>query len=139
MQLFRYPADLMQVGRPIADLMRHNARCACWPWPSGRTIERRLAHLRSGNPHLHESAKEDGTVLEIRGKPAAEGGFVTSYADITSYKNAARANCARWPMRWSSVWRTAPATWTRPGARPKARQPLQAPAGGRRRARPVAA
>jgi len=41
-------------------------------------------------PHLHESAKDDGTVLEIRGTPLPEGGFVTSYADITSYKNAAR-------------------------------------------------
>src|SRR5690606_32628876 len=30
------------------------------------------------------------TVLEIRGNPLPDGGFVTSYADITSYKNAAR-------------------------------------------------
>jgi histidine kinase len=29
-------------------------------------------------------------VLEIRGNPLPDGGFVTSYADITSYKNAAR-------------------------------------------------
>ena len=46
--------------------------------------------MRSGKPHLHESAKGDGTVLEIRGNPLPDGGFVTSYADITSYKNAAR-------------------------------------------------
>lgn len=90
-QLFRYPADLMQVGRPIEDLMRHNARRGLLgPGPVEEAIERRLAHLRSGTPHLHESAKEDGTVLEIRGNPLPEGGFVTSYADITSYKNAAR-------------------------------------------------
>jgi histidine kinase len=90
-QLFRYPADLMQVGRPIEDLMRHNARRGLLgPGPVEDSIERRLAHLRSGTPHLHESAKEDGTVLEIRGNPLPEGGFVTSYADITSYKNAAR-------------------------------------------------
>ncbi len=49
-----------------------------------------LGHLRSGKPHLHESEKGDGTVLEIRGNPLPDGGFVTSYADITSYKNAAR-------------------------------------------------
>jgi histidine kinase len=29
-------------------------------------------------------------VLEIRGNPLPDGGFVTSYADITSYKNTAR-------------------------------------------------
>ncbi|PIF27711.1 histidine kinase [Acidovorax sp. 56] len=90
-QLFRYPADLMQVGRPIADLLRHNARRGLLgPGRVEESIERRLEHLRSGTPHLHESAKDDGTVLEIRGNPLPEGGFVTSYADITSYKNAAR-------------------------------------------------
>lgn len=90
-QLFRYPAELMQVGRPIADLLRHNARRGLLgPGPVEEAIARRLAHLRSGTPHLHESAKDDGTVLEIRGNPLPEGGFVTSYADITSYKNAAR-------------------------------------------------
>lgn len=90
-QLFRYPADLMQVGRPIEDLLRHNARRGLLgAGPVEESIERRLSHLRSGLPHLHESAKGDGTVLEIRGNPLPEGGFVTSYADITSYKNAAR-------------------------------------------------
>lgn len=90
-ELFRYPADLMQVGRPIEDLMRHNARRGLLgPGPVEDAIARRLTHLRSGKPHLHESAKGDGTVLEIRGNPLPEGGFVTSYADITSYKNAAR-------------------------------------------------
>ncbi|UCU98918.1 PAS-domain containing protein [Acidovorax radicis] len=90
-QLFRYPADLMRVGQPIEALLRHNARRGLLgPGPADDTIARRLSHLRSGTPHLHESAKDDGTVLEIRGNPLPDGGFVTSYADITSYKNAAR-------------------------------------------------
>lgn len=90
-QLFRYPSDLMQVGQPIEGLLRHNARRGLLgPGPVDESVERRLSHLRSGLPHLHESAKDDGTVLEIRGTPLPEGGFVTSYADITSYKNAAR-------------------------------------------------
>ncbi|WP_440108420.1 hybrid sensor histidine kinase/response regulator [Acidovorax sp. BL-A-41-H1] len=90
-QLFRFPGDLMRVGQPIEDLLRHNARRGLLgPGPVDEAIGRRLAHLRSGTPHLHESAKDDGTVLEIRGNPLPEGGFVTSYADITSYKNAAR-------------------------------------------------
>lgn len=54
------------------------------------TMAQRLSHLRSGTPHLHESAKGDGTVLEIRGNPLPDGSFVTSSSDITSYKNAAR-------------------------------------------------
>lgn len=90
-ELFRFPPELVQVGRPIEDLFRYNARRGLLgPGPIEDAIARRLNHLRSGNPHLRESEKEDGTVLEIRGNPLPDGGFVTSYADITSYKNAAR-------------------------------------------------
>ena len=90
-QLFRFPPELMRVGAPVESLIRHNARRGLLgPSPSEKAIQRRLEHLREGTSHLHESAKSDGTVLEIRGNPMPDGGFVTSYADITSYKNAAR-------------------------------------------------
>ncbi|MBQ0132089.1 MAG: PAS-domain containing protein, partial [Comamonas sp.] len=90
-QLFRYPAHLLRVGEPIEALLRYNARRGLLgSAPMEEAIQRLLEHLRSGKPHLHESAKDDGTVLEIRGNPLPDGGFVTSYADITSYKNAAR-------------------------------------------------
>ncbi|MGN1055093.1 MAG: PAS-domain containing protein, partial [Comamonas sp.] len=91
LELFRYPPELMRVGAPIEALLRFNARRGLLgDGPMEEAIQRRLRHLRSGKPHLHESAKGDGTVLEIRGNPLPDGGFVTSYADITSYKNAAR-------------------------------------------------
>ena len=90
-ELFRFPAELMRVGAPIEALIRYNARRGLLgPGPTEEAIARRLRHLREGRPHLHESAKSDGQVLEIRGNPLPDGGFVTSYADITSYKNAAR-------------------------------------------------
>ncbi|RBF44544.1 hybrid sensor histidine kinase/response regulator, partial [Xanthomonas oryzae pv. oryzae] len=90
-ELFRFPQELLKIGRPIEDLFRFNARRGLLgPGPIEAAIERRLNHLRSGKPHMRESEKEDGTVLEIRGNPLPDGGFVTSYADITSYKNAAR-------------------------------------------------
>jgi len=89
--LFRFPSGLAQVGRPIEDIFRYNARRGLLgPGPIEDAIARRLEHLRSGKPHMRESEKEDGTVLEIRGNPLPDGGFVTSYADITSYKNTAR-------------------------------------------------
>ncbi|OEY99221.1 MULTISPECIES: PAS-domain containing protein [Stenotrophomonas] len=91
LELFRFPPDLIQVGRPIADAFRYNARRGLLgPGPIEEAIERRLNHLRSGRPHMRESEKDDGTVLEIRGNPLPDGGFVTSYADITAYKNTAR-------------------------------------------------
>lgn len=90
-ELFRFPAELLRVGRPIADLFRFNAqRGLLGPGPVDEAIERRLQHLRSGRAHQRESEKDDGTVLEIRGNPLPDGGFVTSYNDITSYKQTAR-------------------------------------------------
>lgn len=91
-ELFRYPPELVQVGRPIADLVRYNAERG-WLGLGGNAeeaIARRLSHLRAATPYLHERERPDGTVLEIRGNPVPGGGFVTSYADITAYKNAAR-------------------------------------------------
>ncbi|WP_407352994.1 PAS-domain containing protein [Luteimonas sp. R10] len=90
-ELFRFPPDLVRVGTPIEHVFRHNAqRGLLGPGPVEEAIQRRLDHLRSGRPHMRESEKDDGTVLEIRGNPLPDGGFVTSYADITSYKNTAR-------------------------------------------------
>ncbi|KAF1014740.1 MAG: C4-dicarboxylate transport sensor protein DctB [Stenotrophomonas maltophilia] len=91
LELFRFPPRLVRVGRPIEEIFRYNARRGLLgPGSIDEAIERRLTHLRSGRPHMRESEKDDGTVLEIRGNPLPDGGFVTSYADITSHKNAAR-------------------------------------------------
>lgn len=90
-ELFGYPADLLVVGRPIADLIRYNSRHGfLGADPSEEAIQRRLDRLRSGQPHLHERTSPDGTVVEIRGNPLPDGGFVTSYVDITTYQQAAR-------------------------------------------------
>ena len=91
LELFRLPAGLLKVGMPVEDLYRYNARRGLLgKGHIDEAIERRMQFLRSGQPHARESEKADGTVLEIRGNPLPGGGFVTSYADITSYKNAAR-------------------------------------------------
>ncbi|MFL6585490.1 MAG: PAS-domain containing protein [Luteimonas sp.] len=90
-ELFRFPPDLVRVGTPIEEVFRYNARRGLLgPGPVEDAIERRLEHLRGGKPHMRESEKYDGTVLEIRGNPLPDGGFVTSYADITTYKTTAR-------------------------------------------------
>lgn len=90
-QIFRYPSELLEIGRPIEDMLRYNARRG-WlgPGSADEAVQRRLDHLRNRQPHVHERELPDGTVLEIRGNPLPDGGFVTSYADITSYKASAR-------------------------------------------------
>ena len=89
-ELFRYPPELLQVGRPIEDLIRHNARRGLLGGDPEDAIQRRLDHLQRAQPYLHERERPDGTVIEIRGNPMPGGGFVTSYADITAYRQAAR-------------------------------------------------
>ena len=90
-EIFRYPAEMMRAGRPIEDLLRYNgARGLLGDSDVETAIQRRLEHLRAGRAYLYEREWADGTVLEIRGNPLPGGGFVTSFADITSYKNTAR-------------------------------------------------
>lgn len=90
-KIFGFPDEYMQVGRPIEDMFRFNARRGLLgPGDTDEAIERRLQYLRAGSPHMYERERPDGTTLEIRGNPLPDGGFVTSYADITAYKAAAR-------------------------------------------------
>jgi len=90
-ELFRLPPELMRAGRPIEDILRHNARRGLLgEGDAEEAIRRRLEHLQAAQPYVFERARPDGTVLEIRGNPLPGGGFVTSYADITAYKSAAR-------------------------------------------------
>ena len=90
-ELFKFPPGFIRVGMPIAEVFRYNAkRGLLGPGPIEEAIQRRLDHLRSGKPHMQERGRSDGSVIEIRGNPLPDGGFVTSYADITAYKDAAR-------------------------------------------------
>ena len=90
-ELFQLPAELLRVGRPIEDILRCNARRGLLGSSDcEEAIQRRLVHLHAASPHEFEREWPDGTVLEIHGNPLPGGGFVTSYADITSYKSAAR-------------------------------------------------
>lgn len=87
-ELFGFPDGLLQVGRPIADLARHAlARHA--PADAAAIdalVERRLAHMRAGSPHLTERRFPDGTVVEIRGNPMPGGGFVATFTDVTAFR-----------------------------------------------------
>lgn len=90
-ELFRMPPELMRAGRPIEDILRHNARRGMLgAGDPEEAVRRRLEHLRAARPYVYEREWPDGTVVEIRGNPLPAGGFVTSYADITAYRNAAR-------------------------------------------------
>lgn len=91
-ELFQFPADLLQIGRPIVDLSRW-AMAQDMPPAGGleRALERRLAFMRAGSPHLTERILDDGSIIEIRGNPMPGGGFVATFTDVTDFRRAEAA------------------------------------------------
>ena len=91
LDLFDYPDELIRVGRPVADLLRHNAGQGLL---EGRDavearIQRRLAFKRAGSRHRIERAWPDGRIIEIRGNPMPGGGFVATFTDVTAFRRTA--------------------------------------------------
>ncbi|MFM7066075.1 MAG: PAS-domain containing protein [Gammaproteobacteria bacterium] len=90
--LYALPPDLLRVGRPVADVLWHTAlRGDMGQGDPRELVERRLAHLRRRTPYVFERLRPEGRVLEIRGNPMPGGGFVTTYTDITDFKQTAAA------------------------------------------------
>lgn len=92
LEMFGYPSGLVYVGRPIADLIRYNAeRGDCGPGEVEEHVLKRLRHMRVGTTHVFQRERADGSVLEMRGKQLPGGGFVTTFTDVTDYKNTEQA------------------------------------------------
>ncbi|HEX7815601.1 hybrid sensor histidine kinase/response regulator [Dyella sp.] len=90
--LFDYPAQLLQVGQPVAELTRHNIeRGMIGPGDIEGRVQQRLMHMRAGTRHLSERRFPDGTVVEIRGNPMPGGGFVATFTDVTAFRQAENA------------------------------------------------
>lgn len=89
-ELFGYPAGMLRVGMPIAE-------ASAWAMREiggishandDGALQRRLAHMRAGTPHLSERVFPDGTIVEIRGTPMPGGGFVATFSDVTAFREA---------------------------------------------------
>ena len=96
-ELFLYPPGLLKVGRPVEELARYSIGVgmigaeAREPARLDAAVQRRMAHMRSGTPHLSERRFPDGSVVEIRGNPMPGGGFVATFTDVTEFRRAALA------------------------------------------------
>lgn len=84
LDLFDYPAGMVGVGVPVADLIRHNAQRGDFgPGDAEFHVEKRLGHLRRGLEHSFERLRKDGRVIKTVGGPMPGGGYVMSFTDIT--------------------------------------------------------
>ncbi|CUS47228.1 MAG: two component signal transduction system fused histidine kinase:response regulator with PAS sensory [Idiomarinaceae bacterium HL-53] len=86
LELFEYPDGMVQPGRPIADLIRYNAeRGECGVGEIETLVAKRLRYMQEGSPHRFIRRRSDGRVIEMVGNPLPNGGFVTSFTDITTH------------------------------------------------------
>lgn len=86
-KLFNYPKSLVYVGCHIADLIRYNAeRGECGEGSVEEHIRKRLNWMQMGSSHEFERVRKDGKVIQMRGTPIEGGGFVTTFADITTFR-----------------------------------------------------
>ena len=88
-RMFHYPPGMLYVGRPVADLIRYNAEHSeLGDIGLDAYVSKRIERMRMGTPHVFERVRRDGSVIEMRGQALPGGGYVTSYNDITAFKNA---------------------------------------------------
>ncbi len=88
-KMFDYPERFLYVGCPIERVYRFNWERGILG--SGRAdsdaeVEKRLAWLRQGSTYRLQRRMPNGRMIDIRGNPMPQGGFVTTYIDITDYR-----------------------------------------------------
>ncbi len=87
-EIFGYPRGLLRVGMPIAEAALWALREIDGNADAEAALQRRLAHMRAGTPHLSERVFPDGSIVEIRGNPMPGGGFVATFTDVTAFRQA---------------------------------------------------
>ncbi|WP_042696401.1 PAS domain-containing hybrid sensor histidine kinase/response regulator [Azospirillum sp. B506] len=91
LELLDLPADMVRVGVPFADLIRFNERRGEY---SAHDMTALLTNRDTATqqwPYRYERRRPDGTVLEIVANPLPEGGYVSTYTDVTERYRAAEA------------------------------------------------
>lgn len=93
--LFKFPPELLQVGQPVVNLTAWAlAELKIGDGPGDtrdKALQRRVAHMRRGTPHLSERIFPDNTIVEIRGNPMPGGGYVATFTDVTAFRRAEEA------------------------------------------------
>lgn len=84
LDFFNYPPGFVKVGRKIEDLVRFNLNATnLSPDKVETLVKLRLEMIERGEKHEYERERPDGSVLLIQGTPTINGGFVTTFSDIT--------------------------------------------------------
>jgi len=89
LELLEFPPELFSPGDPFEKFIRYNAeRGEYGDGDIEEQVRERVELAREFAPHKIERVRPDGVVLEIRGTKMPNGGFVTTYADITERRQS---------------------------------------------------
>ncbi|MDX1537591.1 PAS domain-containing hybrid sensor histidine kinase/response regulator [Arsukibacterium sp.] len=84
--MFSYPPGMVEVGKPVADVIRFNLQRGLIDSENiDAEVSKRLSFLRQGSSYKFQRQQQDGRVLEMQGSPLPGGGFVTTYTDVSSF------------------------------------------------------
>jgi signal transduction histidine kinase len=87
LELLGFPEEMGSIGRPLADFFRFNAERGDYgPGDIEELVKERVVLASKAEAHCFERVRPNGTVLEVRGTPLPDGGFVTTYSDVTERK-----------------------------------------------------
>jgi Na+/proline symporter/signal transduction histidine kinase/CheY-like chemotaxis protein len=89
-RMFSFPPRLLFVGCPIERVYRFNASRGYLGGDQDEVdaiVQKRLDLLKLGDEYRIERELPTGAVIEIRGTPLGEGGYVTTYTDISDFHN----------------------------------------------------
>ncbi|MDK9721697.1 MAG: PAS domain S-box protein [Rhodospirillales bacterium] len=89
LKLYKFPKELAQPGTPFETFIRYNAEKGEYgDGDIDEAVRFRVERAAKFEAHLVERTTPEGTVLEIQGRPLPNGGFITTYTDISERRNA---------------------------------------------------
>ncbi|WCN14363.1 response regulator [Marinomonas mediterranea] len=90
--IYDYPDGLLKIGLPVEELIRLNAQNGeCGVGEIDTLVDKRLKRLKQGSAHRFLRRRANGRVIEMVGNPLPDGGFVTSFTDVTEHIESQQA------------------------------------------------
>ncbi len=91
LEFFKYPSNFVHVAKPIEDVIRFNVSRGYGSVVSGEVddkIKQRLKHLKDGDNYVFVREWLNGKTIQTEGARMPDGGYITTYTDITPLKKA---------------------------------------------------
>ncbi len=93
-KLFSYPENFISVGKPIEEVIRYNVKRGMGVISEKNTreeeVRKRLNYLKHGKAYTHVRYWPDGRIIQTQGARLPDGGFITTFTDISTLKQVER-------------------------------------------------